>query len=396
MNILVIHDKPPLEVGGMSRIIALQNALLEKAGHQITTVICAQGDFDGTRQIPPSGRRTGKMMIEKFDQLIDECKPDLIHIHSGYFAVGPLLMAHLARRLPLIYTLHDVTPLCPRMTKLTRQGALCSNRQGWACITSVCYSLNDQNRPLSNIFGLMMRVWQNKALHALSTCIVPSHYLGAELERSGMAADRIHVVPHFIQAPIHPPNTTLEPRILFAGRLVEEKGIKILLQALSHLRATAWQLHIAGDGPLRGWLENEIAQGGFSDHIKLLPMLDPESLAQEYQAARLVVMPSLIPESFGLVGLEALSAGRPVAGFCSGGMAEWLIDDVSGLVATWGNAISLANAIDRLLGSPDLCQRLGWRGFELVKQKFSPESHSARLLEVFNHERAAFQKRRAH
>lgn len=380
----------------MSRIIGLQNALLEEAGHQITTVTCATGDVGDIRQILPSGRRTGKKAIPLFDKVIDECQPDLIHIHSGFFAVGPLLMAHLAGRLPLIYTLHDVTPLCPRMTKLTHHGELCNRRQGWSCVTSGCYSLNSQQRPLSNIYGLMMRAWQSKALSALSTCIVPSHYLGAELERSGMAADRIHVLPHFIQPEVVPPPLTHEPRMLFAGRLVEEKGIKILLQALPHLKAASWQLHIAGDGPLRGWLENQIAHSEFSDCIKLLPMLDREALAQEYQAARLVVMPSLIPESFGLVGLEALSAGRPVAGFCSGGMAEWLIDDVTGLIAAWGSAQSLAHAIDRLLANPDYCQRLGWRGFELVREKFSPENHKARLQEVIDTEYTAFQKRRAH
>jgi glycosyltransferase involved in cell wall biosynthesis len=390
MNILVVHDKPATDMGGMSRFIARQRTLLEAGGFRITTAVCAPGAASGDHEMPATGRRTGRRAYARFDALVAESRADLIHIHSGYYAIGPWLLTRLSERYPLVYTLHDVTPLCPRTTKLTNRGERCDRTQGVRCVTSGCYPLSMGGRLPSNVYGLLMRARQLKAMRRVPSWIVPSAYLATELQRVGVAADRIHVIPHFIADPANAKAAVQAPRMLFVGRLIEEKGIKVLLQALPRLRTPQWSLHIAGEGPLRGWLEREISHGSFGDRVMLLSMLDRDALAKEYQQARVVVMPSLIPESFGLVGLEAFSFARPVVGFCSGGMAEWLRDDDTGLIADWGSSTSLAHCLDRLLSDYALCQRLGDAGYDSVRREFPPQLHLSRLRAVFEAQCAAF------
>jgi glycosyltransferase involved in cell wall biosynthesis len=225
-----------------------------------------------------------------------------------------------------------------------------------------------------------MRALQARAMRSVPRWIVPSRYLAALLQLHGTAeAEAIAVLPHFIgpaDAPVPPP---VPGRLLFAGRLVPEKGLQVLIDALPHLRAASWHLHVAGDGPAGDALRAQAQRLGFGERVRWLGTLSPQAMAEQYAQATAVVMPSLIPESFGLVGLEAMRSARPVIGFLSGGMAEWLRDGVNGVVAAWGDAPALASATDGLLQQPSVAAALGARGRELALHEFSPALHLQRL-----------------
>ncbi|UUX94795.1 glycosyltransferase [Aquabacterium sp. J223] len=282
--------------------------------------------------------------------------------------------------MPLAYLLHDVTPLCPRLTRLDRDGRACHRAQGVGCVTGGCWRPGEQGRWASDAHGLLMRTLQVRAMRSVPQWIVPSRYLAELLQLHGVAdAGAVAVVPHFIgpaDAPVPPP---VPGRLFFAGRLVPEKGLQVLIDALPHLHAAHWHLHVAGDGPSREALQAQAHRLGLGERVRWLGALPPHAMAEQYGQATAVVMPSLIPESFGLVGLEAMRSARPVAGFLSGGMAEWLRDGVNGVVAAWGDARSLAGAIDPLLMQPSVAAALGERGRALALREFSPALHLQRL-----------------
>lgn len=378
MKLLVLHDKPRDEMGGMTRFIAAQNALFGNAGWQLTEVICTPTPQPDALHVPPSGRRIGLRALRHLRELLAQQRPDVLLAHSVYFALSPAVLQALSWEIPLVYVLHDVTPLCPRMTRLNPETGLCQRRQGLGCITSGCYRPGQQHGVLSDLHGLAMRSWQMRAARAVRQWVVPSQYLKELLCAHGIADHRVAVIPHFVSHDDAAADPTMRPtpaRLLFAGRLVPEKGIGCLLDALLHLNDLPWTLHIAGEGPEQARIQATIHQRNWGHRVICLGALDRHALAQQYGQAAVVAMPSLIPESFGMVGLEAMRHRRPVVGFASGGMTEWLRHGVNGLVAQWGDARSLADALRQLLTQAQYATELGEKGYAMTLREFSSTRH---------------------
>jgi glycosyltransferase involved in cell wall biosynthesis len=381
MKLLVVHDKPRAEVGGMNTFIAAQNALLQRAGHHVSEVICTPQPQSDALHIAPSGRSLSAAPLKKWAALMDEIQPDAVLLHSPYYALSPGVLRWLQTRTACLYVLHDVTPLCPRQTRLTRDGAPCTARQGVACVRTGCYQVGETGRHLSDAHGLLIRTLQSLSARAVQQWVVPSRYLAELLEQHAVQRERIAVLPHFNAraAVLASHSAPVAGRLLFVGRLVPEKGLAVLLQALGSLAHRDWTLHIAGSGPERDALDTLAAGVGMTEsgqsRIRWLGELSPEALAVEYAQSSMVVMPSLIPESFGLVGLEAMQHARPVVGFASGGMTEWLRDGVTGSLALWGQADSLCAAIDNLLMNPTHATQLGLHGRNVLRREFSTAAH---------------------
>ncbi len=148
-----------------------------------------------------------------------------------------------------------------------------------------------------------------------------------------------------------------EPLVLYAGRLVTEKGIAVLLDAWPQVRGEA-TLVLVGDGPLA-------ARAGHSRRVRLLGALPRQELPVAYAAAELAVVPSIptarFREPWGLVCNEAMHQARPVVASSSvGAVAGGLLRDrLTGLVVPPDDAPALARAIDRLLADDELRSRLG-------------------------------------
>ncbi len=105
-------------------------------------------------------------------------------------------------------------------------------------------------------------------------------------------------------------------------------------------------------------------------------------------------MPSVWPEPFGLVGIEALAAGRPAVASATGGMGDWLEDGVSGLLAAPGDATDLAAKLNELLADPGRQRVLGEAGRERVAARFSRRHHVAAILDAYGAARSSWQAAR--
>ena len=97
----------------------------------------------------------------------------------------------------------------------------------------------------------------------------------------------------------------------------------------------------------------------------------------------IVVMPSMIPESFGLVGIEAMASGKPVVAFDAGGIREWLADGETGYLVERGDVRGMAERISRLLKNSSLAKRMGEKGKELVEKYYRRDIHLPGLLDVY-------------
>lgn len=169
--------------------------------------------------------------------------------------------------------------------------------------------------------------------------------------------------------------------VLTVGRLVYYKGLHHLIRAMRDIPDTT--LVIVGSGPLRAALEELAFFSGVRQRVVFASNV--EDVAPYYQACDVFVLASIArSEAFGLVQLEAMMAGKPVVNTAlDSGVPHVSIDGVTGITVPPGNPRSLAAAITRLLGDPELCRQYGNAARERVRKEFSLELMVARTLDVY-------------
>jgi glycosyltransferase involved in cell wall biosynthesis len=164
-----------------------------------------------------------------------------------------------------------------------------------------------------------------------------------------------------------------------ASRLVRGKGIDKLLRAMTRVleEAPDARLRIAGDGPERSALE----AGARSPRIEFVGVVD--DMRGFWHDVDIAVMPSMSPESFGMVALEAMASGKPVVATRSGGVEELVDDGVTGRLVAAGDESALARALLDYVGDADLRQAHGEAGRARCELDFSIERSAAEYARLF-------------
>jgi glycosyltransferase involved in cell wall biosynthesis len=207
------------------------------------------------------------------------------------------------------------------------------------------------------------------------------------LARAGVEEQKIRYIPSGIE----PRRFELEraPAEISAGVTVvgcvggldERKGHRYLIDAAARLKAQGLKIHyrIAGDGPLRAQHEVHVARAGLREEVRFLGFVN--DAAEFLAGVDVVAMPSLF-EGLGVAALEAMAAAKPVVASRVGGLAEAVVDGVTGLLVPPRDSAALASAIARLVGSPELALTMGRQGRDRVRHHFSLEN-TARQNESF-------------
>ncbi len=159
----------------------------------------------------------------------------------------------------------------------------------------------------------------------------------------------------------------------YVGRLAADKGIDILLAAISHLgaRGNPVDVVIAGDGKKRHLVENFIAHGEGGDHCRLLGFVD--DVPALLSAVDMLVMPSRW-EGWPLAVGEAMAASLPVIGTDVPGVRDLVVDGQTGVLIECGKVVALSDAIMRLAGDAQLRAQLGRAGRKRIREEFPIEA----------------------
>ena len=296
-------------------------------------------------------------------------------------------------RLPVFF--HDHKLFCPRehkYTTLTQQ--TCSR-----CVGLRCYSclgmVNKSSRWPGIKFNRVGRLLTEQAVsQKLAAFVVGSDYMATHLADHGFASHKTHVLPLYAMPPESGQSDDAlanhsEPiprqgdLLLFVGQLTRGKGIDILLKAMS-LTTSPARLEIVGQGPQEEELRRQSCQLGLENRVAFLGKMAPAALSQRYQEAACLVLPSRSPETFGLVGVEAMSYATPVIATDVGGITQWLDDQVNGLLVPSGDVSALAIAIDRCVADPYYTSQLGQNAYESYESDFRPDQHIDSLVHLFH------------
>lgn len=230
-----------------------------------------------------------------------------------------------------------------------------------------------------------------RALYRRADCVIVSSPPLAAASDLVRHAQRVEVIPFGIRldrfSDLNERQRTLAdsirrryegPRILFVGRFVYYKGLDVLVDAMA---ATPGTLLMAGEGPLENEVRERAAARGVADRAHILGRVAEPDLPAYYEAADIVVLPSIAPtETFGVVQLEAMAAGRPIVSTNLPTGVPWVNQDgVTGLIVPPGDVPELAGALTRLGLDRSLRHVLGAGGLSRARSTFSIK----RMVEAF-------------
>ncbi len=313
--------------------------------------------------------------------------PEVIHLHQVDL---PDVVRAMRASAPVLVSAHNYVA-CAAGVHYFRPGQECTRAHGPGCVANMLVrgcahvrnpkSLPTRYRNASN--GLA-------ALRSADLVVSYSSAVDRHLAQNALTARRLVPLPVTI-VPKSGAGHATRRRVVFAGRVVRPKGVAVLIRAAREVDA---EFVICGDGRLLEPMRDLARRTGVQDRVSFTGWLSPDRLAQELADASVVAMPSLWPEPFGLVGIEALAAGRPVIASATGGVGDWLEHGVSGLCVKPGDVGELARALNELLADPQRQHAMGAAGREAVNRRFSPERHLAGVLEAYGEARSRWQQSR--
>jgi glycosyltransferase involved in cell wall biosynthesis len=206
-----------------------------------------------------------------------------------------------------------------------------------------------------------------------------SRYVADTYQASGVPAGSLHVLPYGVPLGVQPAPPPAQPTVLFLARLIPHKGADQVIRAFALVPDPA-RLVVAGTGPELPKLR-ELAQR--LDLGRRVRFLEEEGTGRKlYPSASLVVVPSLWPEPFGLVGPEAMAQGRPVVAYRVGGIPEWLPEGEVGYLVEPGDVVGMADRITKLLSDPSLARRMGRAGRALVDRRYTVPRYVDALVDL--------------
>jgi glycosyltransferase involved in cell wall biosynthesis len=242
--------------------------------------------------------------------------------------------------------------------------------------------------------------WYTRYLYnrKMDGVIVISGKIRELLIEAGVEREKIRLIHSGIDP--RPFETAAHDRAVDCERIVvgmmavleERKGHRVLLEAARRLKARGCQIgyRLAGEGSLRKSLEETTIQLGLKENVQFLNFVS--DIPAFLNSVDIVVLPSLF-EGLGVSVLEAMAAGKAVIASRVGGIAEVVVDTVTGFLVAPGDAEALANAIVKLAGDRSLSREMGQKGRVRLKEHFTMEQMAKKnegyyytLLEK-NHER---------
>lgn len=388
MKILQIFNRY-LHIGGEELAVAQIREQLE-AEHEVREIIFDSRDWSDRRSWIERARQAflmawNRQAIAEVERQIDEFRPDLIVLHNLMPVGSSGLYLSLVRcGVPLVHFIHNFRPFsvngyCWGAGRLQPAGL---RKDYWPEIRAGAWQ---ESRLRTAWYALQL--W---SLHKAGTFgqihgwIAISKFMRDTFVNCGIQPERVRVISHGWEpccndgefaAGRHFPEV---PCFLFLGRIAEEKGLRVLLDAweIHEAEGRPGELLIAGDGPMA---EEVRARCEKLKRVRCLSFVSGTAKLDLLRRCTALVAPSIWWEPLGLVIFEAYDFGKPVLAARSGGIVDHVEDGASGWLHEPGDHRTLARHFHEAASDPERCERYGIRGREIVLQR-----SRSQWLEEFN------------
>ncbi|MCC6736263.1 MAG: glycosyltransferase family 4 protein [Bauldia sp.] len=347
---------------------------LFKSGARITGFDQRPGEYLFlSREYDHWWHRSGNVeLVERFCQFLAETRPDVVHFHH-FLTLGIDLLSATRRVLPeakIVFTFHEFLSICNANGQMVRtfDRSLCTTASAVRC--HQCFP----NHSPESFF--MRENWLKAHLGKVDRFTVPSAFMIDFYARWGIPREKIEHVTNGQQLPAPDAEPSVQPsgprkRFGFFGQLVDNKGVQVIFQAVTHLRmsgVTDFVVEINGDNLAYATPEFRAAFEAFRAAEEALPAAERnivfngayshDELPRRMRRVDWCIVPSLWWEIFGLVISEAWNFGKPVIASDVGGMAERIGHDRDGLLFAVGDARALAETMRRAVTEEGLWAKL--------------------------------------
>lgn len=309
----------------------------------------------------------GGPLTRWLDELADEVKPDVIHLHrfeTGFSALGPWLGR---RSEPIVFTAHDVEMVCPVATLTLPDGTPCPGGILPRCQFTGC----------EVGFGLPLNLAKRRSFDTHVKSRVRSFICVSRATQR--IFDSLGYRPTDLLRPMIPVPDEPVPfpegpfTIGFLGRFEHQKGVDVLRDAFTLVRERHpnIRLRLAGSGPVNVPPGDGVSVDGWVADSR-----------RWFEGIHVLAVPSLPWENLGNSPIEALANGVPSVVTASGGLPETVGE--FGTVVPPGDSASLAEAIGQIVDHYPEAKQRALAGRAWVREEFSPERHLARLLGIYS------------
>ena len=322
-----------------------------------------------------------KSKLDMVKKILKIENPDVIYFHQTF---NSNLIDILAKEKPSIRYMHDLKMICPDGRKtLKSSDTFCKFPLEYSCQMR---SYSFRCMPRNPKIGIPLIYNSKKILNVhkkYTNLIVASKFMKQNLIDNNFIKDKISVIPYFTFIPKIDIDSSenFEPFILFVGRIVREKGLQHIIRALPEINKKL-KLLVVGDGPYLDKLKRYAEEFEVSHRVFYKGWLSHKKLDLIYRKCFLLVVPSIWPEPFGIVGIEAMAYQKPVIAFNEGGISEWCKNKKTGYLIENKNYKELAEKVNMLFCRKDVGIKMGKEGRISVENHFTPELHIKRLLLV--------------
>lgn len=385
MNILIVHNHYQIP-GGEDQVAAQEAELLRSHGHNVVTYYRDNSelkDFSlGQKLLLPFRTIYNPRTYREIRKCIRENKIDVVHVHNTLMLVSPAVYyAAKKEKVPVVQTIHNFRLLCPGAT-FYRDNQICEDclKKGLRCaLKHKCYR---GSFPQTLCCVLSMKAHRATGIYKRLTYICLTEFNRKKLlGLKGLTPEQIFVKPNAVSAPeALTPELERQDRFLFAARLEEMKGIRVLLEAWRLLGANGPELLICGSGPLDDW-SRKFAADNKMTNVRFLGRLPNDQVRRLMATSRALILPTQWYEGFPLSIAESYSMGTPVLVSNLGNGGSLIEQGVTGLKFNPKSPQSIAKAVEKFETMEDVNWEENTR--RVYSQVMTPEKNYAALMEIY-------------
>lgn len=328
-KILLVHNFYQ-QPGGEDTVFNNEAELLRNHGHEVILYTrnnheIGQGPFLKKLLLPFTAVFSLKTYRE-VKRIIRDERIDIVHVHNTLTLISPsVFYAAFRCRIPVVQTLHNFRMLCPNGL-FYRDRHICEDCVDgglWCAVKHKCYR---DSRAQSLVSAMVLKVHRILGTYRKVNFICLTEFNKKKLlllnrKKQYIDANKVFVKPNFIFPPHFSDEEKVEKKkqYLYAGRLEEVKGIRLLLEKWSADYEA--KLLICGSGPDEEWCRDYIKKHGM-ENVEMLGQVSHDSLMELMRESEAVVFPSLCYETFGMTILESYTCGTKVLSTMVGNAGE--------------------------------------------------------------------------
>ena len=287
--------------------------------------------------------------------------PDVVHVNNFKGLSLSVFSAAKRLNLPLVFTAHDYSLICPRANLLNGSGKICTVP--------------------SRLCKVYVKIQKYLVNNKPDVITAPSQFVIGKLKETGLFEDvKTMKLPLGIELGDKKAEKDYDMiDVLYVGGLSRHKGVHILISAFKEIGSENIRLHIIG----KGRDEDEFKRMAASDQRIIFHGFVPdEELITLYRKANVSVVPSIWYDNSPMVIYESLTNGTPVIGSSMGGIPELIEKGYNGFLFETGNVEELKAILENLIEHPSELKRLEEGAFESVK-KYDMDEHIRKLEELY-------------